>query len=73
MIDFAALEAALARLDWLAAAMTRGIYGALTKDRSDYAPPGYRWPLASSPVRHAILAAKFAATFGGTEPEAADE
>ena len=73
MIDFGVLDVALAKLDWLAAAMTRGVYGALTKDRSDYAPPGYAWPLASTPVRHAVLAAKFAATFGGMEAEAADE
>jgi hypothetical protein len=73
MIDFGVLDVALAKLDWLAAAMARGVYGALTKDRSDYAPPGYAWPLASTPVRHAVLAAKFAATFGGMEAEAADE
>jgi len=73
MIDFGGLDAALSKLDWLAAAMARGVYGALTKDRSDYAPPGYLWPLASTPVRHAVLAAKFAATFGAGEPEADDE
>ncbi len=73
MIDFGVLDVALAKLDWLAAAMTRGVYGALTKDRSDYAPPGYAWPLASTPVRHAVLAAKFAATFGGANAEADDE
>ena len=73
MIDFGGLDEALTKLDWLAAAMARGVYGALTKDRSDYAPPGYWWPLASTPVRHAVLAAKFAATFGAAEPEAADE
>ena len=73
MIDFGGLDAALTKLDWLAAAMRRGVYGALTKDRSDYAPPGYRWPLAATPVRHAVLAAKFAATFGAAEPEADDE
>ena len=73
MIDFGGLEAALAKLDWLAAAMARGVYGALTKDRSAYAPPGYAWPLASTPVRHAVLAAKFAATFPREATEADDE
>jgi len=73
MIDFGVLDVALTKLDWLAAAMGRGVYGALTKDRSDYAPPGYAWPLASTPVRHAVLTAKFAATFGGVEAEADDE
>lgn len=72
-IDFGELDLALTKLDWLAAAMARGTYGALTKDRSDYAPPGYPWPLASTPVRQAVLLAKFAATFGGAPPEAADE
>jgi hypothetical protein len=73
MIDFGGLDAALAKLDWLAAAMARGVYGALTKDRSDYAPPGYLWPLAGTPVRHAVLAAKFAATFGVAEETEADD
>lgn len=73
MMDFGELDVALAKLDWLAAAMTRGVYGALTKDRSDYAPPGYAWPLACTPVRHAVLAAKFAATFGGAAEETDDE
>ena len=72
-IDFGGLDEALAQLDWLAVAMTRGTYGALTKDRSDYAPPGYLWPLASTPIRHAVLAAKFAATFGAAEAEETDE
>jgi len=77
MIDFGELDLALTKLDWLADAMTRGVYGALTKDRSAYAPPGFLWPLASTPVRHAVLAAKFATTFGGgttgPEPEGGDE
>jgi hypothetical protein len=71
-IDLSELDAALAPLDWLAGAMTRGVYGALTKDRSDYAPPGYAWPLASTPVGQTVLTAKFAATFGAVETEASD-
>ncbi len=66
-IHFGELDIALAKLDWLAMAMSRGIYGALTRDRSEYAPSGYAWPLASTPVRYAVLAAKFAATFGAAE------
>jgi hypothetical protein len=66
------LPIALAKLDWLAAALERGEYGALTPDRSDYAPPGYAWPLACTPVRHAVLRAKHALTFGAKESEAAD-
>ncbi|MBS0661932.1 MAG: PD-(D/E)XK nuclease family protein [Verrucomicrobia bacterium] len=73
MIGLDELDAALAKLDWLATAMTRGTYGALTPDRSDYAPPGYAWPLACTPVKHAVLASKFALTFGSTETEAPDE
>lgn len=72
-IAFNELDDALARLDWLADAMQRGVYGALTPDRSDYAPPGYAYPLAETPVRHAVLAAKFKATFGVEETEADDE
>jgi hypothetical protein len=75
MMDFGALDVALTKLDWLAAAMARGVYGALTKDRSEFAPPGYVWPLAGTPVRHAVLAEKFATTFGrpAAEMEADDE
>lgn len=67
VIGLEELDAALAKLDGLAAAMTRGIYGALTPDRSDYAPSGYAWPLACTPVKQAVLAAKFAVTFGAAE------
>ena len=66
------LPAALAKLDWLAVALARGAYGALTPDRSDYAQPGFAWPLACTPVRHAVLRAKHALTFGGKESGAAD-
>jgi len=72
-IGFDELDAALAPLDWLATAMTRGVYGALTRDRSTYAPDGYDWPLASTPVRHAVLKAKFAATFGTGATEGSDD
>ena len=66
------LATALAKLDWLATALERGAYGALTPDRSDYAPTGYAWPLACTPVRQAVLRAKHALTFGAAESEATD-
>lgn len=72
MLDDTALPTALAKLDWLAQALARGAYGALTPDRSDYAPPGYAWPLACVPVRHAVLRAKHVLTFGAAESEAGD-
>ena len=63
-LDLAELPEALARVTWLGDALERGIYGALTPDRSDYAPPGCDWPLACTPVPAATLRKKFAATFG---------
>lgn len=71
-LEDAELPAALAKLAWLAQALDRGAFGALTPDRSDYAPPGYAWPLACAPVPHAVLRAKHARTFGPAESEAAD-
>ncbi|GAB1489227.1 hypothetical protein MASR2M8_16800 [Opitutaceae bacterium] len=62
-IDLEGLAAALGKLSWLGEAMERGVYGALTPDRSEYAPPGLAWPLACTPVPAAILRRKFAATF----------
>ncbi|MBI4624282.1 MAG: PD-(D/E)XK nuclease family protein [Verrucomicrobia bacterium] len=63
-LTFAELDVALAKLGWLAAALDRGVYGALTRDRSDYAPDGFTWPLACAPVPAAVLDQKFALTFG---------
>jgi len=71
-LDLAELPAALAQLSWLGAAMERGVYGARTPDRSEYAPPGLLWPLACTPVPAAILRRKFALTFGN-EPDEADD
>jgi len=62
------LGEALALLGRLERFVTTGIYGALTRDRSDYAPRGFAWPLACAPVPEATLKAKFARTFGGDEP-----
>ena len=67
------LPAALARLSWLTEALDRGCYGALTRDRSDYAPDGVAWPLACTPVPAAALARKFAATFGHHEGDSGDD
>ncbi len=62
-IELAELPAALAQLTWLGEALERGVYGALTPDRSEYAPPGLQWPLACTPVPAAILRKKYEATF----------
>ena len=72
-MDFADLDEGLAKLDWLTLALDRGTYGALTPDRSDYAPGGFDWPLACTPVRHAVLQAKYALTFRAEEKGADDE
>jgi hypothetical protein len=62
-LGFEELGRALAPLAWLDHALTSGVYGALTRDRSDYAPEGCVWPLACTPIPAAILERKFAATF----------
>ncbi len=67
------LDGALGRLAWLGDALRRGVYGALTPDRSDYAPAGAPWPTACSPIPAAVLARKFALTFPAAVQEVADE
>ncbi|PAW63543.1 MAG: hypothetical protein B9S34_14145 [Opitutia bacterium Tous-C1TDCM] len=67
------LDEALGRLPWLGEALRRGVYGALTPDRSDYAPAGPPWPTACTPVPAAVLARKFAVTFPGFSGGADDE
>jgi len=57
------LPAALAALEVLAVHLRTGRYGALTPDRSAYAR-GFEWPLACAPIPYAVLAQKFAVTFG---------
>ncbi len=75
-LDMAALGEALAALGQLGRHLATGCYGALTPDRSDFSR-GFDWPLACAPVRHAVLAQKFAATFHApaamADGEAADE
>jgi hypothetical protein len=66
------LDEALAGLAQLGRHLATGRYGALTADRTDFSH-GYEWPLACTPVRHAVLERKFAATFGVVVEEAADE
>lgn len=63
------LELALTPLGRMADFVATGRYGALTPDRGEYPPYGYDWPLACAPIPAAVLAEKFAATFGGGERE----
>ncbi|MDO8541401.1 MAG: PD-(D/E)XK nuclease family protein [Opitutaceae bacterium] len=72
-LTFDDMAVALTKLRWLEQALTRGVYGALTRDRSDYAPGGCDWPLACTPVSRAILEQKFALTFGLAPEQAVDE
>jgi hypothetical protein len=72
-LTFADLGVALGKLQWLEAALARGVFGALTRDRSDYAPDGCDWPLACTPVPQAVLEKKFALTFGAAAEAAVHE
>jgi hypothetical protein len=69
------LALALAPLATIACQLATGRYGALTPDRSTHAAGGFDWPLACVPVPAAVLAKKFAATFGvdSSEAEPSDE
>jgi len=62
-IATADLDAALSRLDLLGRHLTSGVYGALTPDRDDFTLR-FEWPLACSPIAHAVLQEKFKLTFG---------
>jgi hypothetical protein len=57
------LPVALGALAQLARHLATGRYGARTPDRTEFSR-GYAWPIACTPVRAAVLEAKFAATFG---------
>lgn len=72
-LRFEEMGHALTKLRWLEQALARGVYGALTRDRSEYAPPGCDWPLACTPILQAILERKFNATFGMGPQEALDD
>ena len=62
-VDVSELSLGLDKLNWLDEALTRGVFGARTRDRSDYEPVGCTWPLASAPIAWAVLEEKFARTF----------
>jgi hypothetical protein len=64
------LPAALALLDRLWTHLATGKYGQLTVDRTDFTHR-FESPLACAPIKHAVLAEKYAATFG--PPPAAGE
>ncbi|HRG56453.1 MAG TPA: PD-(D/E)XK nuclease family protein, partial [Lacunisphaera sp.] len=66
------LPEALASLAQLGRHLATGRYGARTADRTDFSH-GYEWPLACTPIRHALLEQKFAATFGAAAAEVTDE
>ncbi len=72
-LEFDDMKVALIKLNWLEEAVTRGVYGALTRDRSDYAPSGCAWPLACTPISSVVLEQKFQATFGVQTEEAMHE
>jgi len=72
-LGFDDMKVALIKLNWLEEAVTRGVYGALTRDRSDYAPSGCAWPLACTPISAVVLEQKFQATFGVQTEEAMHE
>jgi hypothetical protein len=57
------LENACGKLAIIGAHLETGIYGARTRDRTEYTHP-FEWPLACAPIGEAILDAKFEATFG---------
>ena len=74
-LDARELPEALAALAQLERHLATGRYGALTPDRTEFFH-GCEWPLACAPVRHAVLAQKFAVTFGlpgALETEEADD
>jgi RecB family exonuclease len=65
----AALAPSLARLR---RHLEEGRFGALTPDRGEFSR-GYEWPLACVPVPAAVLAKKYAVTFGDPGGETAEE
>lgn len=75
-LELGELPVALAALAQLDRHLATGRYGALTPDRTEFSH-GFEWPLACAPVRHTVLAQKYAVTFGqaaaAAEEEAGDE
>lgn len=67
------LDLATAALGVIGEHLESGIYGALTPDRGEFTVR-FEWPLACAPLSHAVLAAKFEATFADTlKPEEGDD
>lgn len=66
------LPLALVALDRLAVHLATGRYGALTRDRTEFAS-GFEWPLACAPVPFVVLQRKFAATFGAERAGEGDD
>jgi len=73
VMEMSELDQALLPLDQIARHLASGHYGALTPDKSVHAPSGFTWPLACAPVPEAVLAEKFAATFGVTVAKTGDD
>ena len=65
-------EALAPSLERLRRHLESGRFGALTADRDEYTH-GYDWPLACAPVPAAVLAKKFAVTFGGADAASNEE
>jgi hypothetical protein len=65
------LPPALVLLEQIGRHLRSGRYGALTRERSDYAPDGTAWPLACPPIGETILAEKFERTFSGAAAQPA--
>jgi hypothetical protein len=74
-MEMGELPQALVLLDRVARHLATGRYGALTPDKSKHSVGGCKWPIACVPVPAAVLAEKFAATFGepAVEMEGEDE
>jgi PD-(D/E)XK nuclease superfamily len=61
------------QFDKVARHLSSGVYGALTAERSEYKKRRFEWPLACSPVAHAVLVSKYALTFPGLTPVEVDD
>jgi hypothetical protein len=66
------VEAACRLLENIGRHLAGGIYGAMTRDRTDFTHE-FEWPLACVPIAAAILEAKFGATFGTQAEQNAEE
>ena len=63
-VEFDQLTTALLQLEQLGRHIQTGHYGALTPDRSDYAPEGFRWPVACVRIPYDVWRRKHELTFG---------